>query len=443
VRLDGQGLVFTLLAALSTTVACGLVPALLASRVRLHDVLKSGGKTSAVGSARHRLRHALVVVEVAFALVVLVGAGLIVQSFRRLQRVDPGFRTVNLLTFQVFMSSSRYAKDPQRTACAGRLLASLRAIRGVERAGLVNSLPLSEIQTTTETAIEGRPPTPGEAPPTTDWRAVSPDYFQALGVPLLRGRTFTAQDVAKAPMVAIVDQAFVRRHFPNQEPIGQGIDIGNGTDGFYQIVGVVGDMRHESLAETPEPSMYVPFAQDPFSTMWAVVRTDGDPLQQASTARNAVRSIDPALPAYSVTSLADVLGESVADRRFSMLLLAVFALIALFLAGIGLYGVVAYTVSQRTQEIGVRMAIGAQRSDVLKMVLGGGMKLALVGVAVGLVGAIVFARFVSTQLFGITPLDPMSYGVTVAVLLAIAALACLGPARRAARVDPLVALRQE
>jgi putative ABC transport system permease protein len=441
VAIDGYVLAFAAGLTLLTGILFGLAPAWQTSRAGLGEVLKDGGRSSMTSAGRW-LRQVLMVVEVALSIILLVGAVLLLRSFSRITGLDPGFHPDHVLAFRVSLPNKSYPEDHNRAAFADALIDKLRTSPGIRYAGLTQSLPLRGGYVLSFT-IQGQPaPKPGTGP-SANYRAVSPDYFQALGVPLLRGRTFTAQDVAKAPMVAIVDQAFVRRHFPNQEPIGQGIDIGNGTDGFYQIVGVVGDMRHESLAETPEPSMYVPFAQDPFSTMWAVVRTDGDPLQQASTARNAVRSIDPALPAYSVTSLADVLGESVADRRFSMLLLAVFALIALFLAGIGLYGVVAYTVSQRTQEIGVRMAIGAQRSDVLKMVLGGGMKLALVGVAVGLVGAIVFARFVSTQLFGITPLDPMSYGVTVAVLLAIAALACLGPARRAARVDPLVALRQE
>jgi putative ABC transport system permease protein len=235
----------------------------------------------------------------------------------------------------------------------------------------------------------------------------------------------------------------VRRHFPNEDPIGQGLDIGNGTDGFYEIVGVVGTVRYLGLDTTPNPTMYVPYKQDVFSTMWIVARSDGDPARAAAGARQAVQQIDRGLPAYSMMPLATVVSESVAQRRFSMLLLALFAAIALFLAAVGLYGVMAYTVSQRTQEIGVRMAMGAQRADVLRMVVGGGLKLTLVGVAIGVAAALALARLVATMLFDVTPFDPASYAATAGVLLAVAALACYIPARRAMRVDPIVALRQE
>jgi putative ABC transport system permease protein len=242
-------------------------------------------------------------------------------------------------------------------------------------------------------------------------------------------------------MVAVIDEAFATHHFPNEDPIGRGLDIGNGTDGFYEIVGIVGSVHYEGLDSDPSPTMYVPYRQDIFSGMWLVARTTDDPAQLTSTVRQLVREIDPALPAFRLGPLTDVISESVAQRRFSMLLLAVFALIAVFLAAVGLYGVVAYTVSQRTQEIGVRMAIGADRSDVLKMVVRGGMKLALVGVAIGLLGALVLARVVASMLFEVTPFDPTSYAATAAILLAVAVLACYVPARRATRVDPLVALR--
>jgi putative ABC transport system permease protein len=291
--------------------------------------------------------------------------------------------------------------------------------------------------------VRGRPaPKPAEQP-SANHRVVSPGYFAALGIPLMRGRTFTDRDVEKSPMVAVVDEAFVRRHFPNEDPIGQGLDIGNGTDGFYEIVGVVGTVHYSGLETTPNPTMYVPYKQDVFSTMWVVARTDGDAALLSAPARQAVREVDPGLPAYSLSPLRSIVTESVAQRRFSMLLLGLFAAIALFLAAVGLYGVVAYTVSQRTQEIGVRMAIGAQRRDVLSMVVGGGMKLALVGVVVGLIAAMALSRLMATLLFQVEPSDPVSYAVTAVVLLAVAVLACYIPARRATRVDPIVALRQE
>jgi putative ABC transport system permease protein len=254
---------------------------------------------------------------------------------------------------------------------------------------------------------------------------------------------FNERDVEDMPMVAIVDQAFADRHFAGADPIGGGIDIGNGTDGFYEIVGVVGSVHHGGLDAEATPTMYVPFRQDVFSSMSIVARTDGDPTQLANIARQAVRQIDSGLPAYLMAPLSDIVSESVAQRRFSMLLLAAFALLALFLASVGLYGVVAYTVSQRTQEIGVRMAIGAQTGDVLRMILGGGMKLALIGVAIGTAGAMALSHLVASMLYGVTPFDPVSYAATALVLLAVAALACYVPARRAMRIDPILALRQE
>jgi putative ABC transport system permease protein len=291
--------------------------------------------------------------------------------------------------------------------------------------------------------IQGRPAAnPGEGP-SANHRAISPGYFQALGIPLIRGRAFTPRDSEQSQMVAVVDDAFVTRHFPNEDPLGRGIDIGNGTDGFYEIVGVVGNVHYGGLDANPNPTMYVPFKQDVFSTMWVVARAGGDPAQLSAAARQAVREIDRGLPAYSMTALDTVVSESVGQQRFSMLLLGLFALVALFLAAVGLYGVVAYTVTQRTQEIGLRMAIGAQRGDVLKMVVGGGMKLAIIGVAIGIAGALAAANVVASLLFEVTPFDPASYIATAAVLLAVAALACYVPARRAMRVDPIIALRQE
>ena len=244
-------------------------------------------------------------------------------------------------------------------------------------------------------------------------------------------------------MVAVIDEAFAARHFANEDPIGRGIDIGNGTDGFYQIVGIVGNVHHVDLEANAGPTMYVPFRQDVFSAMWIVARSDRDPAQLVGAARQAVREIDPALPAFAMTPLRDVINDSVAQRRFSMLLLATFAATALFLAAVGIYGVVGYSVSQRTREIGVRLAIGAERRDVLALVVGGGMKLAAVGVAIGLAGALGLTQLITTMLYNVTPFDPLSYAVTASVLLTIAAIACYVPARRAMNVDPLVAIREE
>jgi putative ABC transport system permease protein len=291
-------------------------------------------------------------------------------------------------------------------------------------------------------SIQGRPAEPG-AEPSANYRAVSPGYFAALRIPVVRGRVFGPQDTERSPLVAVVDQAFAARYFPNEDPIGRGIDIGNGTDGYAQIVGIVGNVHHGGLDASPEPTMYAPFKHDTFSQMSLLVRTSDDPAKFIGTARRIVRELDGSLPAFALAPLTEAISDSVAQRRFSMLLLTVFAFVALFLAAVGLYGVVAYTVSLRTQEIGVRMAIGAEPGDVLRLVIGGGMKLALVGVVIGIAVALGVARFVSTLLFDVTPFDPASYTVTALVLLAVSVLACYVPARRAMAVDPLVALRQE
>ena len=353
----------------------------------------------------------------------------------------PGFRPEGVLTFRIALPQPSYPQPHNRVAFYDTLLNKLEALPQVTSAGMVQAFPMRG-DYSLSFAIQGRPPSkPGEGP-SANHRVASPGYFATLGIPLLRGRTFTDRDSEKAPMVAVIDEAFATRHFPNEDPIGRGLDIGNGTDGFYEIVGIVGNVHHEGLDADPSPTMYVPYRQDIFSGMWLVARTNGDPAQLTSTVRQTVREIDPALPAFSISPLENVISDSVAQRRFSMLLLGVFALIAVFLAAVGLYGVVAYTVSQRTQEIGVRMAIGADRSDVLKMVVGGGMKLALVGVVIGIAGALAVARLVAAMLFEVTPFDPTSYLLTAATLLTIAALACYVPARRAMRVDPIVALRQ-
>jgi putative ABC transport system permease protein len=293
--------------------------------------------------------------------------------------------------------------------------------------------------------IRGRAPLkPGDTP-SANYRMVSSRYFDLLSIPVVRGRALAPQDQsATAQHVAVVDEAFVKKYFSDEDPIGQGVHIGNGNDGFYDVVGVVGSVHYEGLETTSQPTMYVPRAQDDFSTVWVLARTkSGDPAQLAAPVRQTVRDLDSALPAYSVTPLSTVVSDSVAQRRFSMLLLVLFAGVALFLAAVGLYGVVAYTVSQRTREIGLRMAIGAAPTDVLNMILGGGMKLVLIGVAIGVAGALAFSRLVQTLLFDVAPSDPMSYAATAALLIAVAAVACYVPARRAMRVDPLVAMQLE
>jgi putative ABC transport system permease protein len=388
------------------------------------------------------VRSTLLVGEVGLSIVLLVGAALLLRSFAKLTGVDPGFQPEHVLAFQVALPATSYPQDYHRTAFFTRLLEKLEQHPQVRSAAMVQTLPLLGSYVLAVT-IEGRPvPDPAKVP-SANHRVISPAYFAALGVPLLRGRVFNERDTETSPMVAIVDQAFVDRHFPGEDPIGRGIDIGNGSDGFYKIVGVVGSIRQEGLDANPNPTMYVPYRQDVFSGMWILAKTTGDPSQLTAAARQTVREIDPAIPAYNITPLEDTITDSVAQRRFSMLLLALFSGIAVFLAAVGLYGVVAYTVTQRTQEIGVRMAIGAQPGQVMRMVVGGGLRLAAIGVVLGTGAALLLSRFIATMLFGVTPFDATSYILTASALLLVATLACYVPARRAMRVDPLVALRQE
>ena len=441
VTIDRTVLAFACIVTLFTGLLFGLVPAWHASRPGVGAALKDGGRSSTAARG-HRLRNGLLVAEVALSLVLLVGAALLLRSFARLTHVDPGFASEQVLSFAVALPQVAYPEDHHRRSFYDRLLEKLRGMPGVRAAGMVQQIPIRGDYLLSFT-IQGRPqPEPGQNP-SANYRVVSPGYFEALTIPVVRGRTVGSHDTPTSPKIAVVDEAFAARHFPGEDPIGRGIDIGNGTDGFYEIVGIVGNVRHEGLDEAPRPTMYVPFAHDAFSTMTLMVRTTGDPAEFAGTARQALREIDPALPAFAVAPLSTVLTESVAQRRFSMLLLAVFAIVALFLAAVGLYGVVAYAVSQRTQEIGLRMAIGAQRGDVLRLVLGGGMKLAIIGVMLGTAAAVAVSEYVASMLFEVTRFDVTSYVATASVLLAVSALACYIPARRAMRVDPLVALRSE
>ena len=441
ISIDGTVLLFAIAVTVATGIIFGLAPAWQASRAGIAAIMKEGGRSSSTGGGRW-MRSALLVVEVALSIVLLVGAVLLLRSFARVTRVDPGFQADHVLAFRVALPAVSYGEDHNRIAFFDQLITRLEQLPDVRSAGMIQTLPMRG-DYFLSFSVQGRPePRPGDEP-SANHRVVSPHYFSALGIPLKRGRLFTEQDAETSPMVAVIDEAFVARHFPNEDPIGRGLDIGNGTDGFYQIVGIVGAVHHGSLETSPGPTMYVPYRQDVFSQMWIVARTDRDPAQLVAPARQTVREIDPSLPAYSMTPLRDVITQSVAQRRFSMLLLAAFAVTALFLAAVGIYGVVGYTVSQRTQEIGVRLAIGAERRDVLTLVVGGGMKLAVVGVAIGLAGALALAQLITTMLFNVTPFDPASYAVTAGVLLAIAAIACYVPARRAMNVDPLVAIRQE
>lgn len=439
ISIDGTVLLFALGASVITGIVFGLVPALQMSRTAAGVTLKEGGRSS-VGSGGRWVRNALLVTEVALSLVLLVGAALLLKSFNKLTNVDPGFTSEGVLAFQVALPATAYPGDTNRLTFFDTLFERLAAATAVRQVGAVQTLPLRGGFVLTFT-IDGRPPTANGDELSANHRVVTPDYFQTLNIPVRRGRTFTPQDRPTTPSVAVVDEGFVRRHFPDQDPIGQRIDIGNTREGSYEIVGVVGTVNHNGLDAEPLPTMYVPFSQDVFSTMWIVTRTDGDPRALIGTVRDVLGELDRTLPAYSITPLATVLNESVAQQRFSMLLITLFGGVALFLSAVGLYGVVAYTVSLRTKEIGLRMAVGAKPRDVLTLIVGGGMKLALLGVVAGTIGAFAASSLVEAMLFEVEPTDPVSYAATAGLLLVIAAIACYIPARRAMRVDPMVALQ--
>jgi len=443
VSLDGRALAFTAAVTLLTGLFFGLVPALQASKPNLTETIKdAGGRGSTEGGRRQFIRGSLVVLEMASALLLLVGAGLLIKSFWRLQRIDPGFNQNNALTASVSLPSRKYPEENQRSAFFQQLLEKVRALPGVQAAGASNVVPLGG-DYVLGFVIEGRPPLAPGAGQSTNYYAVSADYFKAMGIPLLRGRVFTEQDTRNSMRVAVISESMAKRVFPNEDPIGKRIHVTNGPTVFREIVGIVGDVKHYGLDQDTTLQTYEPYTQQPFSFMTLVVRTAGDPTNLTSAIRNQVLSIDKEQPVSQVRTLEQRVSTSIAQQRFSMLLLGVFAAVAMVLAAVGIYGVLSYAAAQRTHEIGVRMALGARAGDVLKMVIGQGMKLALAGVALGSGAALALTQLMKRLLFGVTAADPMTYVVIALSLTLVALFACWIPARRAAKVDPMVALRVE
>jgi putative ABC transport system permease protein len=440
VAIDGRVMAFAALATAVTGILFGLAPAWQASRTSVNAVLKQSGRSS-TGSGW--MRRGLLVAEVALSVVLLAGAALVLRSFAKIVNVDPGFRSDRVLAFQVSLPGAVYKETPQTLAAFEKLAAGLENKPGVESAALVQTLPMRG-DYNLSFSIRGVAQ-PADQPQTSaSYRSVSARYFETLSIPILRGRTFAAQDTSTAEHVAIVDSVFAKTYFHDVDPIGQALKIGNGAgDAPYTIVGISGDVHYSGLDAISGPTMYVPMPQDPFSSMWVLVRAKGDAAALGATARDALRSVDQNVPAYSMNPLTTIVSDSVGQRRFSLLLLVSFAGLALFLAGVGLYGVVGYSVGQRTREIGLRLAIGAQPSRVLGMVVWDGMKLALIGVAVGLVASFLLSQLVKSMLFEVSPSDIVSHLATAAVLLVVTAIACYVPARRAMRVDPMVALQAE
>ena len=435
---------FTLGVSLLTGIIFGLVPAFEAARFDLHESLKESGKNIGGGIRSHRLRNAFVVAQVALALVLLVGAGLLIKSFSRLQSVDPGFDAKNVLTMTVNLSFWKYDTDRKTIDFFKQAVERLKSLPGVEAAGAINYLPFAGPHAGTLVEIEGRPkPPPGQGL-TTGICVTDANYFSVLRIPLERGRLFTQQEATEMRHVVVINETFAHKYFPNEDPLGKRLTIYMKDENLpTEIIGIVGDSKHMALDSETEAMAYWPHAEQAFSFMTLVIRTRGDAVNVASAARNALRELDSQQPIKDVNTMENLLAKSIARSRFNTVLLAIFALVALALATVGIYGVMSYAVTQRTHEIGIRMALGARRADVLKLVLRNGMMLALIGVVTGAAGAFALTRLMSTLLFGVTPTDAITFTAVSASLFVVAFFACYIPARRATKVDPLVALRYE
>jgi putative ABC transport system permease protein len=443
VSIDSRVLVFTFAITLLTGLGFGLVPALQASKVNLNETLKDAGRGSTEGGRRQIIRSSLVVLEIALALLLLVGAGLMVKSFVRLQNVDPGFDPNNALTLKISLPRTKYPEPDQRSAFYQELIEKVSVLPGVEAVGASVVVPLSGDDYVLGFSIKGRPPYPAGTDPSTNYYSVNADYFKAMGIRLLKGRLFTAHDTKDAPHVAIINETMAKKYFPDEDPIGKFINVTNGDVTYREIVGIVKDVKHYGLDQEPKPQTYEPFLQKPAPNMTLVVRTGSNAPLLTSAIRNAVLSIDKTQPLSDVKTLDQYVAASIAQQRLSTLLLGIFAAVAMALSAVGIYGVMSYSITQRTHEIGIRRALGASRSNILKLVVGYGMLLTLIGVVIGLAGAFALTRLMTALLFGVSATDFTTFAVISASLVVVALVACLVPARRALKVDPMVALRYE
>jgi putative ABC transport system permease protein len=436
-------LTFAGIATLLSGLLFGLVPGLRLSRWTTNDALKEGGRGSAQGRGALRTRRALVVSEIALATILLIAAGLLIRSFSRLLAVSTGFQPDRVLSLELSLPQARYNSPIARAAFMKSVLGHADSLPGIEFAGAVSRLPLNPGNSTRSLDIQGRTAEKDDLSP--DYLVASPAYFQTMGIPLRNGRAFTDRDSETGPPVAIVTQAMADYFWPGRDPIGQRLRISNGSDQdpWSEVVGVVGDIRQHHLERNPRPALYVPYAQDPWPFVAVVVRTKVDPASAASSVQSAIHAVDPDQPVYDVRTMKEVESVSIAPQRLQLILLGLFAILALALACTGIYGVMAYFVVQRTREIGVRMALGAQARDVIGMIVGEGLRMALLGAALGLLGSAFLMRVLSGLLFGVTPRDPLTFCAVAAILTGVALLACYIPARRATVLDPLVALRYE
>src|SRR5262245_37291950 len=443
INVDSRVLGFAVLLSLATGALFGLAPALQISRLNLNDALKEGGRAGSMSGAR-RLRPALIVAEVAFSLILLIGAGLMIKSLYRLLNLDAGFNRENLLTAQLALPQMKYSSDQQVATFYQRLIEGVRGAPGVVAVTAVSPLPLGGIGSFLAFGIAGRPAAAPDATGDASVFSVGDRYIETMGIPLLFGRPLTEQDSQGGPNAALINQSFARRYFSGQDPIGQQVTFDrpqNANAQWITIVGVVADIKQHYAMETEVyPAIYVPRA---LPSMTLVARARDNPLSLVSAVRSEVKKLDRDLPVYNIRTMDQVLGSTLGLERFTVFLLSVFAAVALALAAVGIYGVMSYAVSQRTREIGIRMALGARRSDVLTMVIGQGIKLALAGVLIGLGGTLALTRLMKPLVFGVSATDPLTYVTIVSLLTLVALFAALVPARRATKVDPMIALKYE
>ena len=440
IGLNGDVLGFTFGLSLAAGIIFGLVPALHASKIDLNQSLKEGS-TRASGPRRSRTRGALVVCQIALSLVLLVGAGLMIRSFLRLQRVDPGFQTKNVLTAKIVLPGSKYYRPTLQRQFYEEVMQRVRALPDVVATGITKGLPLSEDDNGRYIQIEGQPPAPPGQQNVAKFHSVSAGYFGAIGIELLEGRLFDERDTYDARVVGIVNETFARRFLPGENPIGKRVNPGD--RGWYEIVGVVKDAKFTALSEGPMPEVYATYFQGFNPEMTMVVRTESDPRNLIGSIRQEVLEVDKDQPIAHVQTMTDRVSNSVARPRYDATLLALFALVALVLAAVGIYGVISYSVSQRTHEIGIRMALGAQKSDVLNLALRQGLSLIILGLTAGIAGALALTRVLSNLLYGVSATDPATFIVITLLLAGVGMAACFIPARRAMKVDPIVALRFE
>jgi predicted permease len=444
-RVDGWVLAFAVLLSFLASLIFGLAPALLVADSRPQASLQEGASRSGEGRERRRARSFLAAVEIALAVVLIVSAGLLLRSFASLTSVSPGFNMEKVLKAEVSLPQYQYSTPQQWTAFSNTFLERVQAQPGLQNSALAVPLPLADGYVNLGFSIPGAPPSPPGMPATADYVSVSPEYFRVMDIPLLRGRAFTGDDAPSTPRVAIINQALAQLYFPNQDPVGRQIVFGfpPDTNVSREIVGIVGDVRDVALRQEPGPMMYVPFAQAPFWGGAVVTKTTLAPSIAFSEIRQVVQSIDKNLPVTDFAPMSDAIASTVAQPRFRAWLLGLFGLVALLLATAGIVGVVSYSVSCRTQEFGIRIALGASPGAIRTMVLRESLRLAVAGLAVGIIAALALAQFLKSQLYGVGATDPLTFAATAVLLLAVALAACYVPARRATRVDPIVALRYE